>query len=48
MIYSLSEKKFITNGLKAYKIQGLYGTEYLDLYLPNNTIFYSTMTVIGE
>ena len=48
MVYSLSEKKFISSGLKAFKTKGLYGTEYLELYLPNNSKFYSIITALGE
>lgn len=48
MVYSIKDKKFIFDGLKAVQTEGLYGTTYLNFIFPDKTCFYSMVTALGE
>lgn len=48
MIYSKSEKKFITGRVIAKTVKGYLGQKDLVFYFPDKTQYYSIITVLGE
>ena len=48
MIYSITERKFVQNGILAKAESGVLGQKRLNYYLPNKERFYSIVTRLGE